>query len=80
MDFIKVTLLEELTQKPPSKHKKYEGYLLPIHAINTIDICLNNEFSHSINITEIYKPTHVGFTVGFAYANLPAGFVRVVNQ
>lgn len=81
MDFIKVTLREGIgSNKKISDLKTLENYLLPLHAIKTVEISFGGEYTHSVTILKDYLPDDLNFEVAFGLVNLPNGFINVVSQ
>ena len=80
MQFLLVTLCEKLDiHHGAPEQKREEGYLLPVHAIKTIQYDLF-EKAYRIYIAEPYLPKAEGFDVAYALAKMDDSLITVVNK
>jgi hypothetical protein len=83
MDFIRVTLYEDLKKAVKmSNRKKYENYLLSTNAIKSIAPTLNSDSGNTyhIYVANGFEPTGILFEVGSIEAVLPKSIIRILNQ
>ncbi len=80
MEFIEVTLCEEITgDKPISQTGKIEGYRLPVYGIKSVAERQSEPGVYYIYICDSHIPTDFDFKVGHALAKLPKSFFDIVN-
>jgi len=82
MDFIRVTLVEKLDSgiRIENRQRKTD-YLFPVNGIKSVkkDILSESGNRYFITILDSFKPEDVEFNVGYAEADLPKDFIRILN-
>jgi len=80
MDFIRVTLIEKLDNQKIADLKRLPEHLLPLSGIKSISKKIGTNNTYYIEIKDSYIPKGLDFIVGFAEAELPREFVRIIND